>query len=168
MDIGKLQTKVVEFLKKYRYAVLVLVIGLVLMAVPIHSNKEVESPTATSEPEAQISVSDQLAAVLSQIRGAGKVEVMLTVAAGEETVYQTDEDTSITEDSSSVRKDTVTVTDAQRDQTGLIRQINPPKYLGAVIVCQGADSPAVKLAIVDAVSKVTGLGADRICVVKMK
>jgi stage III sporulation protein AG len=36
------------------------------------------------------------------------------------------------------------------------------------VVCQGADDPVVKLLIVDAVSKVTGLGADKISVMKMK
>lgn len=167
MDIRTLQNKVVDFLKKYRYAALVLIIGLALMAVPT-KGKEVEANIDPPDPEQQISVSEQLALILSQIKGAGKVEVLLTVAAGEETIYQTNEDTVISDNSSSVKKDTVTVTDAQRDQTGLVRQVNPPTYLGAVIVCQGADSPAVKLAIVDAVSKVTGLGADRISVVKMK
>jgi len=40
--------------------------------------------------------------------------------------------------------------------------------MGAVIVCQGADDPQVRLSIVDAVSKVTGLGSDKISVLKMK
>lgn len=35
------------------------------------------------------------------------------------------------------------------------------------MVCQGADNAAVRLAIVEAVSKVTGLGANRISVLKM-
>ena len=43
-----------------------------------------------------------------------------------------------------------------------------PTYLGAVIVCQGGDSPTVKLAIVEAVSNATGLSADKITVLKMK
>ena len=169
MDISALQKKAVSFLKKYRYALLVLAIGLVLMAIPGKS-KEVDAQTDPSPPEtaATLSVSEQLAQVLSQIDGAGRVEVLLTEASGEETIYQTDENTSITDGSSSVQKDTVTVTDAQRNQLGLIRQINPPTYLGAVVVCQGADSPTVKLAIVEAVSRVTGLGTDRISVLKMK
>ena len=66
------------------------------------------------------------------------------------------------------KTDTVTVTDAQRNESGLIRQVNPPVYKGAVIVCQGADNAAVRLAIVDAVGKATGLGADKISVLKMK
>jgi hypothetical protein len=40
--------------------------------------------------------------------------------------------------------------------------------MGAIVVCQGADSPSVKLAITQAVAKITGLGTDEICVLKMK
>ena len=36
-----------------------------------------------------------------------------------------------------------------------------------VVLCQGADAPSVKLAIVEAVRCVTGLGADQISVQKM-
>ena len=60
------------------------------------------------------------------------------------------------------------ITDSGRNQTGLIRQINPPVYLGAVIVCQGGDKPAVKLAVAEAVSRVTGLRSHQIVVLKMK
>lgn len=161
MDWMKQSGRLPELLKKYRYAILILVIGLVFMMIPGTRKDAVEAPQQTTALQEEAdSVSKALAEILSNIQGAGKVEVMLTTAAGEETVYQTDDDTA--------GRTTVTVTDTERNQTGLVRQINPPVYLGAVIVCQGADSPSVRLAIVDAVSKVTGLGADRISVVKMK
>ena len=60
------------------------------------------------------------------------------------------------------------ITDSDRKEEGLITQVDPPVYQGAIIVCQGADRGAVRLAIVEAVSRVTGLGADRISVLKMK
>ena len=111
---------------------------------------------------------DRLNDILGQIRGAGRVKVMLTVASGEETIYQFDQNHSTDESGSSIQKDTVTVTDKDRGQSGLITQINPPKYLGALIVCQGADDATVRLAISEAVSSLTGLGMDKITIVKMK
>ena len=93
---------------------------------------------------------------------------MLTVSAGETTLYQNDQDTNTGDTTSSVRQETVIITDSDRNQHALISQVLPPKYQGAVIVCQGADLPTVKLAIVEAVSKATGLGADQISVLKMK
>lgn len=169
MDINILKDKIIGFLKKYRYVILVFVVGIVLMSIP-DTTKRSENKEETNSTVVQIesSISDQLAAVLSSIDGAGKVQVMLTVAAGEETIYQTDQDISVSGDSNATRSNTVTVTDAERNQTGLIRQVNPASYLGAIVVCQGADSPSVRLAIVDAVSKATGLGSDRISVLKMK
>lgn len=170
MDIKAVQGKLVGFLKKYRYAALVLVIGIALMMIPSPTKDDTENTTAAvpSETEQKPALEEQLAAILSQIEGAGKVEVMLTIGTGEETVYQFDENTSVSDTTNAVQKSTVTVTDAQRNQTGLVRQINPPAYLGAIVVCQGADDPVIQLAIVDAVSKVTGLGANRISVLKMK
>ena len=93
---------------------------------------------------------------------------MLTESMGEEIHYQTDEDQTVSADSDSCRSDTVIVTGEDRGQSGLIRKVNPPTYRGAIVVCQGADRAAVRLAIVEAVSAVTGLGADRISVLKMK
>ena len=58
--------------------------------------------------------------------------------------------------------------DAARTETGLVRQTLEPIYRGAVVLCDGADQSGVRLAIVNAVSSVTGLGADRICVLKRK
>ena len=93
-----------------------------------------------------------------------RVRVLLTQREGERTVYQTDEDST----SSGIRSDTVLLNGSDRSQTGLVQQVNPPTYLGAVIVCQGADSASVRLAIVSAVGSVTGLSTDKITVLKMK
>lgn len=152
---------------RYRYALLILVLGLVLMWLPTGGKESPELP----EPEAvqvQTDPEARLEQILSQVQGAGKVRVMLTEASGTETLYQTDEEEASGSDTHSRRTETVVVTDSSRAQTGLVRQVNPPSYLGAVIVCQGADRPAVCLAIVEAVAAVTGISSDRISVLKMK
>ena len=41
-----------------------------------------------------------------------------------------------------------------------------PQYLGAVVVCDGADAPQVQLAVTQAVAQFTGLSTDRISVLK--
>ena len=168
MEWMSLSKRLPDILKKYKYAILVLAVGLVLMAIPSGTDRENTTDEAPVEIKLQTSVSQELAALLTQIEGVGKVEVMLTIASGEETVFQTDQDISMGNDTQSTRQETVMTTDTQRNQTGLIKQINPARYLGAVIVCQGADSPSVRFAVVDAVSKATGLGSDRISVLKMK
>lgn len=153
------------FFTKYRYVALILLIGICLMLIPeknITKKEAIETVSLQNEPKPE---AERLAEILSQIQGAGKVQVMLSVRAGEEMLYQTD---TQTDSSGSVRIDTVLVSDSNREETGLLRQIKPPVYLGAVVVCQGADSSSVRLSITEAVSKITGLGADCIVVLKMK
>ena len=152
-------------LLKYRYPAIILLLGILLMMLPIGERDDSPVVVDVTEP---ISLESRLSSMLSKIEGAGKVDVVLSVSMGEEIVYQVDHETDTSETDESVRLKTILITDGERTQSGLVRQINPPKYLGAVISCQGADNPVVKLAIVDAVSTLTGLGADRISVVKMK
>ena len=170
MDLRVIAVKVTDALKKHRYAMLVLIIGLVLMVIPTPSTKK--SDAVTNKPNLVVTeehtLQQQLKELLSQVDGAGKVEVMLTIGTGEETVYQCNENTSVNTNADSLQKTVVTVTDSQRNETGLIRQVNPPVYIGAIVVCEGAENPVVKLAMVDAVSKATGLGANCISVLKMK
>jgi len=53
-------------------------------------------------------------------------------------------------------------------EQGLIQTVTPPVYLGAIVVCQGGADPSVRLAVTQAVSVITGIGTDRITVLKMK
>lgn len=168
MELKTLPEKFSLLLHKYRYVVIVLMIGVILMTFPTNNktklSNNIQENTINNEKKSEM---EALVEILSNVHGAGEVKVLLSVSKGEETVYQTDHNSSSGENGSTQIK-TVLVNDSQHNQTGLIRQILPPTYLGAVIVCQGADSPTVKLAITTAVSKITGLGADNICVLKMK
>ena len=154
---------------KYKYAVLILLIGIVLMVVPFgEANKTETEHMVTKIPTVENSLEDRLEQILSYVKGAGEVRVVLTEATGQEFIYQTDESISKGKDTESITKDVITITDANRNQTCVIKQKNPATYSGAIIVCTGADDPVIKLEIVCAVSKVTGLGADKISVLKMK
>ncbi len=168
MDWAAVTGKLTQGSRKYRYCLRVLLIGVGLMLIPERETAEDNAaPQETAPVESGTELQEALAQILSQIDGAGEVQVMLTVASGEETVYQTDEKLSGGE-SGSQDRDTVIITDADRAESGLVRQVNPPVYLGAIVVCQGADRASVKLAIVDAVAKATGLDSTQISVLKMK
>ena len=162
--------KLIDWTKKYRYVVIVLMAGILLMLLPA-GKKEADEPIPT-EPERyteQLEITAaQLEAILSQMKGAGRVEVLLTRSGGERTVFHMDERRSISETGETKESETVVLTNSSREDEALVSQIIAPEYLGAVIVCQGADHPAVRLAVSEAVSKATGLGADRISVLKMK
>ena len=164
MEITQQLQKLWDQIFKYRYAVLVLLVGVALMLIP-----SIESPTAAQEIKTDPVVveadpQEQLAALLSKLQGAGKVEVLLSIATGSETQYHSD----IQGHTDSTQQNTVIITDGNRNESPLVSRVDPPRYQGAIILCQGADSAAVRLAIVEAVSNFTGLGADQIAVLKMK
>ncbi len=160
MDVKRLGNSLLSLVKKYKYPVLVLLVGVLLMCIPVSGKEKASQQPLPTQPQEGQDLTSQLEELLSQIQGVGSVRVLLTQASGEAYRYQYDE--------SGDRKDTVIITDSDRNQSPVLQQILPPKYLGAVIVCQGAETPAVKLAVVEAVSRLTGLGADAISVLKMK
>ena len=167
MEISQVLQKVKKGVRKYKYVFIVLLVGIVLMLLPeIGSEKTNNVPQEIHLDETPIE--ELLSQILSKVSGAGRVEVMLNVAQGEKTIYQVDQDISEGTSGLTDKEQTVTLTDGQRNQYGLIQQVNPPIYLGAIVLCQGADDPVVKLSIVDAVSKITGLNANQICVLKME
>ena len=168
MDQLAWKEKVPALLKKYRYLLLGLLVGLMLMCLPERGEGADETAAVTASPVEDISMEQRLEEILGQIRGAGRVRVMLTEETGARSTYQTDDDLTDSQDSVTSRRDTVIITDGDRAQQGLLCGVDPPEYRGAVIVCQGADQASVRLAIVQAVSNVTGLGADKISVLKMK
>lgn len=169
MDWIKFPDKIKIFCRNYRYVFLVFAIGVLLMCLPKASEKDDDaSINVQMQSITTATIEEQMEQILAKISGAGKVSVMLTDRSGEETVYQTDRQESISAENQSVKTETVVTGNGSSERTYLIRQVNPPKYLGAVVVCQGADDPKIRLAIVDAVSKLTGLGANCISVLKMK
>lgn len=154
---------------KYNYVLLILVLGIFLMLIPNTGNAATASTqiAAQDAPEKE-ALQDQLSQLLSQVDGAGKVRVLLTEAAGERRIFQTNDNHSADERADSHKIDTVILTDGSRNQTGLVQQINPPTYLGAIVLCHGAEKPSVKLALTEAISNATGLSYNKITILKMK
>ena len=161
-------TGIGKWIKKYCFLFLMLLVGFVFLLFPEDGSKK-QAPVSTSSKTENIqSLQQQLEELLCHLAGAGNVRVLLTEAQGQQTHYETQQDRRTDGASGELRTETVILTGADRGESGLIRRVDPPVYLGAVVLCQGADSASVRLAIVDAVSAATGLGADKISVSKMK
>lgn len=164
MDRIELKSRVLSIIKEYKYAAIILAAGLVLMTLP--SKKPASAPSTQQEKEVVTTqpLQDSLSTILSSMDGAGKVKVLLTQSQGERTIYQTD----VQEGEKDIKESTVIISGTGKEQMGLVQQTLAPKYLGAVVLCQGADNASVRLAIVEAVSSATGLSTDKITVLKMK
>jgi len=167
MDPMNGSAKLKLYFAKYKYVLLVVTAGILLMMIPPKEHS-VEADTIPQSTTNAPDMQNQLEQILSHIDGVGKVKVLLTHAEGERILYEINENRTDTDQTSSTRKDIVIVVDENRTEAGLVQQVIPPVYLGAVIVCQGGDKASVKLAVVEAVSNATGLSTDRISVMKMK
>lgn len=170
--------RLISTLKKYKYAVLVLMVGLALLAIPFGSEKEntkQQTPCENSAVEPQDyaqEIEARLTRMLLQIDGAGRVSVMLTLHRGAQTNYQSDIKTSGEQTNSgtqtSEERKTVILSQGSAYDEAAISSVVYPQFQGALIVSEGADNAAVRWSIVSAVSSLTGLGTDKITVVKMK
>lgn len=165
-------------LGRFKYPLLILLLGLVLLAIP---GKEEAAPQQTEEPEETVAETEQgdladletkLSRLLSSMEGAGRVEVILRYASGPRTIYQTDSTQEVSSDAesktSTVTVETVLAASGGSTETPLTVQTMSPSFEGAVVAAEGADNATVKLNLVNAVSSLTGLGAGDITVIKMK
>lgn len=158
-DVKVRINKAIEFLEKYKFALIILVIGLVLISLPTSKKTEEKEIITKTEQLPEDQLEEKLQRVLQQIDGAGRVEVVLTVKESQQKVLASDETES--------ESKTVTVKSGDGTETVTVKSLYPV-YRGALVVCDGADDPQVKLDIVSSVSALTGLGTDKITVVKMK
>lgn len=158
--------------KKYKYALLIVLAGVVLMLLPTGRKTSQRQQTLLSDSGDTFSLAEterKMEEILGQIEGVGKLRVMLTLSAG--TQLQLASDTDKTRDGASdarSRQETVTLNRGSGYQEVIVTRQYYPVYRGAVVVCQGAENSAVRLAVTEAVSALTGLSADKISVVKWK
>lgn len=152
---------------RQKWIVLLLLVGIGLYftsSLLLQDQKELPAQTSVAEvkPEQQ-ELEQRLEALLHKVNGVGKVEVLLSLAQQQSTVYQVDEHQSSSETSQSIQRDTVIVSGA-----GLVQTVYAPSYRGAVVACEGGDRASVVQAVKAAVSSLTGLKSDQITVMKMK
>ncbi len=174
---SEVKDRVGGFLKKlgqYKYVMLVLALGVVLLLIPAGGGTE-ESEEAPSEPVAAARGDGELEArleeILSLIDGAGEVRVLLTRSSDGESVLAADSertDSSGSDGRSQESRDAVIVSKGSGANDTVEVKYLYPEFRGAVVVAQGADSARVSLDLLDAVTAATGLPGDCVKIVKMK
>lgn len=154
-----------ELWKKYKFVLLVVLVGVILMLLPVSSRtKETAADDSQTLQEAfdLEAVEQRMEEVLGKIDGVGKLRLMLTLQSG--TRLTLAEDTQ--RDQERTQRETVTLNRGSGNQEIVVTNRYYPVYQGAVVVCQGADSSAVRLAVTETVQALTGLPSDRIMVAK--
>lgn len=156
-------------LSKYKYVLLVAAVGVLLLLLPSGEEKKEEPGQAVQTDLFQLNaMEEKLEQVLSQVEGAGRVTVALTLREGPRQVLA--QDGSAREGDREVQRELVTVVLSKGggSQEAVSLQQLGPVFRGAVVVSEGAEDPRIRLALSDAVSALTGLGADKISICKGK
>lgn len=161
--------RLIAYVKRYKYVVLVALVGVVLMLLPSGGGEQqtVES-TDISEEAALTETEQRLERLLGRIRGVGQVQVMLTLKSGAVLQLAEDRSTSLRDTEDRQEREVVTLSRGSGYEDVVVTKKTYPVYQGAVVVCQGAGDSGVQLAVIQAVSVLTGLGSDKITVVQWK
>lgn len=167
VDVRAWGGKLAAFLGQYKYVFLVILVGVGLLLLPNFGGAGGEASTGTASKETTAefdlaAMEHKLADALSEIEGAGRVTVVLTLKSSARQVLARDESLSERENSAT----TVVVSRGGGVQDAVVLQQVYPQYQGALIICPGGGEAAVKLKITEAVAAVTGLGPARISVCK--
>lgn len=158
----------IQVLKKYKFVALILLVGLVLMLLPTSEGKGEAEREEGGEDYSLAQTEQRLESLLRNMQGVGQVNVMLTLKSGSTLELAKDSSTSVRDSETKRESDVVTVSRGSGSEEVVVTRERYPIYQGAVVVCEGGGNSAVRLAVIDAVSVLTGLGSDKITVVQWK
>ena len=149
-------------LGKYQFVLLVLAAGLLLLLLPTGGERDSPAPQQESETAFDLEgFEEKLAHALSQVEGAGKAQVVLTLSSGSRQVLAQDQE--LAGDGSSAST-VVTVGRGSGTQEVVPLQTVAPSFRGALVICPGGGNPQVRLELIEAVSALTGLSSNHITV----
>ena len=163
-QVNSYMERLTKGLRKYKYALLVLLLGMALMLIPKEKEEAPVVPSQQEQEDYAAALEQRLTEILSSIEGVGKVEVALTLERGSYTHYHQD----VQHNGQDEERKTVILSEGSAYDKAAVTTVDYPRFQGALIVCQGGGNAAVQLRLVEAVTALTGLGSDRIKVVKMK
>lgn len=166
MNLPRSREALEQLWKKYRLVLLIVLAGLLLMLLPGGSGQETEEVRQERETFSLEETERRMEEILSRIEGTGKLQLMLTLKSGSQLYLAEDTDESADDEEVQVQRETVTLHRGSGYEDVVITRQIYPMYQGALVVCQGADKAAVRLAVTEAVAALTGLSSDKITVVK--
>ena len=153
-----------EGLGRYKYVLMVMALGVILLALPTGSGTEgqPDSQAAGSSDTFDLEAfEEKLERALSEIAGAGETRVVLALDSGSRQVLAQDREQ---DREGGLASSTVTLGRGAGSQEVVPLQTLAPSFRGALVVCPGGGDPQVRLELARAVSALTGLGADRISI----
>lgn len=155
--------------RRYRYPCLILALGLLLMLWPTGKKQQTaatEPLTETAEDFDLDAFTQEAETLLGNISGAGQVKLLLSLDSDGCHSYLYDETCRQEEGEEEQEIRNVLIKQGSNEEPVTVSR-SYPVFRGAVVICQGAGTPQVVLGLKEAISSLTGLGMDKITVLKM-
>lgn len=147
---------------------------LILISELIPKNTKGSTDSETPKTDSVSLVKDntektekRLAELLSDIKGVGKTELILSVEGSEEYIYAEETETSADKNDSETSekyKNKLFVTERSGSKEALVKKIINPRFNGALVICDGGGDPLVRERVIKAVSAALDLPTSKICV----
>lgn len=155
-----------------------LILGIIGVVLIIISEFVTEKPKSQEKEQVQSSffdyesdIENRLCDIISQINGAGRVKVMVTLKSGEEKKYAYNEMFQAKNDensSDSKTENEYVVIDGEKGDECVLLKTEFPEIQGVIVVCDGGDNSVIKNEITNAVSALLNISTNNISVIKMK
>lgn len=120
---------------------------------------QITSESASDEQAYRAQLEESLAALISQLDGAGNTVVMVSLVSGEEVVYAQDVTTS---DSQSSQSHVLL-----SDGSALAQTVLSPTVYGVVVLCEGGDNVVVEANITAMVTALFDISSNHVSVEKL-
>ncbi len=173
MEKKAISKKYTKLFEKYKYILVIIVVGMCLLVLPKGEgdNKKV---SGVSEEVIVKDFENKVENALSGCDGVGRCEVILSIESGSEKIYEKEARKSARESESGVVleqdsdiKPSILSEGSGRESALVVKEVYP-EFRGALVICDGAEKTEVKRAVTESVMALTGLGADKISIIKMK
>ena len=164
-------SKLRSLFDRYKFVLVVILAGVVLLLLPSFGGEKrgggaVESSQESGSDPFQVEeLERKLEQALAQIDGVGEV---LTLQSGPRRILAQDSQSTVDEGRTEAEVTNVVISAGSGVEGTVTLQQLSPRFQGALVVCSGGGEPTVQLRLVEAVSALTGLGADKISVCKGK
>lgn len=159
---------------KILFLIIVLIIGMILFS-KLNTTKTTSDVTSNesyvyqSTLEYSSIIESKLESVLSQIKGAGNVKVMVSLDGSPELIYAMDSDEKVSSTqngTTTTSSSTPIIIDTKNSSSPLILTEKLPSVKGVIVVSTGANDIAIKLDILNSISTLLDISTDKINVLK--
>jgi len=166
-----------EFYEKFmntKRLVIILIIGIALLLLPNFSSSDKKTEEKTSRsPITDIekyekSLEKKLSSMLSEVKGAGKVSVMITFSDYGKYVYSQEQQSEHSETVTKGTQKPILKNSSSGGEEPILIKAELPEISGVLVTAEGAHDPTVRENITEAVKAVLDINSKNISVLSRK